>query len=122
MVFMPNLKENSDELTRLILEGKTLEALERFYAPDVQMQENDQPPRKGKALCIETEQDNLSRVSVVTAALLSREVDEALGTVRSAWEFNIVYKDGSEYQLTEVSVQQWKNGLVSRERFTYGRD
>lgn len=119
---MQTLKDRSDELTRLILEGKTLEALERFYAPDVQMQENDHPPRKGKDLCIETELDNLSRVSVVTATLLSQEIDEALGTVRTAWAFNIVYKDGTEHRLTEVSVQQWKNGLVSRERFTYGRD
>jgi hypothetical protein len=118
----PSLKEASDELTGLILSGRTLEALERFYAPDIEMQENDHPPRIGKALCMETEQDNLSRVSVVTPILLSREIDESLGTVRTVWEFHIIYKDGIEYHLREVSVQQWKNGLVSRERFTYGRD
>jgi len=119
---MDLLTRSSNELTRLILAGDTLQALERFYAPDVEIQENDHPPRKGKEMCIETELDNLSRVQEVKPILISQEIDETLGTVRSEWEFHISYKDGSFYRLKEVSVQQWKNGLVSRERFTYGRD
>jgi hypothetical protein len=119
---MLSLTESSNELTRLILAGDTLQALERFYAQDVEMQENDHPPRKGKALCIETELENLSRVREVRAELLAQEIDEALGTVRSVWQFDIAYRDGTRYQLKEVSIQQWKNGLVSRERFTYVRE
>ena len=119
---MQSLIESSAELTRLIQAGETLQALERFYAPDIEMQENDHPPRKGKELCLETERENLSRVSGVRAELRAQEIDETLGTVRSEWEFHITYKDGQQYHLKELSVQQWKNGLVSRERFTYGRD
>ena len=118
----PTLTEASDELTHLIISGRTLEALERFYAHDIEMQENDHPPRKGKSQCMEMEMDNLSRVQKVRAELLAREIDESLGTVRCEWLFHVDYKDGTHYALKEVSVQQWKNGLVSRERFTYGRD
>jgi hypothetical protein len=118
---MSSLRESSDQLTRLILSGETLKALELFYAPDIEMQENDHPPRKGKDLCLEMEMDNLANVKTVHAKLLAQEIDERLGTVRSEWEFEITYKDGSHYSLKEVSVQQWKGGLVSRERFTYGR-
>ena len=32
----------------MILEGKTLEAFEKFYAEDVVMQDNDYPARVGK--------------------------------------------------------------------------
>ena len=45
---MSDLRTNVDQLNQMILEGKTLEAFEKFYADDVVMQDNDYPARVGK--------------------------------------------------------------------------
>ena len=49
----------------LILAGKALEGLEKYYAEDAVMQENDQPPRVGKAANRAFEQDFFSKVTTV---------------------------------------------------------
>ena len=46
---MSAVKQLEQELNQMILSGKALEAFEKFYADDLVMQENDQPPRIGKA-------------------------------------------------------------------------
>ena len=38
-----DLRTNVDQLNQMILEGKILEAFEKFYADDVVMQDNDYP-------------------------------------------------------------------------------
>ena len=45
---MSDLRTTVDQLNQMILEGKTLEAFEKFYAEDVVMQDNDYPARVGK--------------------------------------------------------------------------
>ena len=38
-----------EDLIAKVVGGKALEAFDRYYADDVTMQENEQPPRVGKA-------------------------------------------------------------------------
>ena len=45
---MKDLRTLVDELNQMILEGKILDAFEKFYADDVVMQDNDYPVRVGK--------------------------------------------------------------------------
>ena len=45
---MHNLSDDVCEMNQFILDGKTLEAMEKFYADEVTMQENEDPPRSGK--------------------------------------------------------------------------
>ncbi len=40
-----------EDLIAKVVGGKALEAFDRYYADDVTMQENEQPPRVGKAAC-----------------------------------------------------------------------
>jgi hypothetical protein len=40
---MKDLRTLVDELNQMILEGKILDAFEKFYADDVVMQDNDYP-------------------------------------------------------------------------------
>jgi hypothetical protein len=47
---MATLKEKVNELNNLIASGNTVKAMELFYADDVEMQENDELPRKGKTI------------------------------------------------------------------------
>ena len=48
-----------------VVGGKALEAFDRYYADDVTMQENEQPPRVGKAACRTFEEDFLSKIKAV---------------------------------------------------------
>ena len=47
---MSNLLEKINDLNNMILQGKALEAFDKYYHEGVIMQENDNPPRKGKAV------------------------------------------------------------------------
>ena len=54
-----------EDLIAKVVGGKALEAFDRYYADDVTMQENDQPPRVGKAACRTFEADFLSKIKAV---------------------------------------------------------
>jgi len=45
---MTKLKDKLKILNKLIISGNTLEAMEMFYSDNVEMQENEDLPRKGK--------------------------------------------------------------------------
>ena len=45
---MKYLRTNVDQLNQMILEGKILDAFDKFYADDVVMQDNNYPAREGK--------------------------------------------------------------------------
>ncbi|HEV8511807.1 MAG TPA: hypothetical protein VGQ59_00930 [Cyclobacteriaceae bacterium] len=45
---MDTLKQKITELNQLVLSGKTLDAFEKFYHPEVMMQENENAPTIGK--------------------------------------------------------------------------
>ena len=47
---MSDLRTNVDQLNQMILEGKILEAFDKFYADDVVMQDNNYPARMKKLL------------------------------------------------------------------------
>lgn len=106
-------------LSRLILEGKTLEAMEQFYDEDVEMQENETPPRRGKRQCMERERKNLAGVAHMSARLLHQAINPEQGVVFSEWEFVFDDPAGQTMRLTEVSVQHWRGDKVLREKFYY---
>ena len=54
-----------EDLIAKVVGGKALEAFDRYYADDVTMQENEQPPRVGKAACRAFEVDFLSKIKEV---------------------------------------------------------
>ena len=116
---MTELKEKVNALNQLIISGDTIKAIETFYSSDIEMQENEDIPRKGKSVCIDTERDNLQKVKSLVSNLLNQAIDEEKNIVFSEWEMLITYKDNSKLMLTEVSVQHWLDGQVSREKFYY---
>ncbi|MBI2451723.1 hypothetical protein HYV50_01435 [Candidatus Pacearchaeota archaeon] len=44
------IKEDVEELNNMILQGKIMEAFEKFYDENVVMQENSEEPRIGKEI------------------------------------------------------------------------
>ena len=118
---MEQLTERVAQLTDLIQRGQTLEAMEQYYADDVLMQENETPPRVGKAVCLEHERRMLTNTTSLQATLLNQAIDEVNGVVFSEWKFEFTDLLKQRFRLTEVSVQQWHNGIIYKETFFYNK-
>ena len=107
-----------EDLIAKVVGGKALEAFDRYYADDVTMQENEQPPRIGKAACRAFEVDFLSKIKAVRTYVCD-------GYVISGNKAFIVYRidaDHAEWgtlNMSEVAIQEWSNGKVVREKFVY---
>jgi ketosteroid isomerase-like protein len=114
----PDVKTLEDQLNQLIQSGAILEALERFYADDVIMQENTDAPKIGKDVCRQAERDFLDAVEQFhSARLLGNAVNG--DTSYSEWEFDATYKGAGRIKLTQVAARRWKDGLIVHERFYY---
>jgi hypothetical protein len=116
---MTELKQRVNALNKLIISGDTVKAMETFYSNDIEMQENEDITRRGKAVCIDTERNNLQKVKSLECNLINQAIDDVKNIVFSEWSFLITYKDNKKYMLTEVSVQHWLDGLIAKEKFYY---
>jgi ketosteroid isomerase-like protein len=106
-----------EDLIAKVVGGKALDAFDRYYADDVNMQENDQPPRVGKAACRAFEEEFLSKIKAVRTYVCD-------GYVISGDKAFIVYRIDADHadwgtKMSEVAIQQWSNGKVVREKFVY---
>jgi hypothetical protein len=114
----PDVKTLDDQLNQQIQSGAILEALERFYADDVVMQENTDEPKVGMEACRRAERAFLDAIEEFHAArLLGSAVNG--DTSYSEWEFDATYKGAGRIKLTQVAARRWKDGRVAHERFYY---
>jgi predicted ester cyclase len=106
------------ELIALAGQGKFLEAIERFYAPDASMQENLEPPRMGLAALLENERKVLAAVPDIRVERVESFVVDG---DRSAihWMFLYTDRSGRKIRLDEIAYQEWRDGKIIRERFFY---
>ena len=106
------------ELNQMILEGKALEAFEKFYADDVVMQENSDEPVRGKDTNRKREEEFFASVQDFHGAeLISSAV--AGDTSFSQWSWDVTLEGAGRIQLNQVAVRTWKDGEVAQERFYY---
>jgi ketosteroid isomerase-like protein len=115
-----DLEERVREFVGLCEAGKTLEAIERFYAEDAVVFENHELARAGRAACIDCEREAQARVKE-PARLKARAhaVDAAGGVSFVEWVVRYVGADGRPMRIEEVAVQRWSAGRISEERFYY---
>lgn len=114
-----SLKENVQELNKMILEGKTMEAFEKFYDESVVMQENNQPPTVGKEANRKRELEAVSSITEFKSAEVKAvAVEEGITIVE--WFTHFVHKQYGEIKSNQVAVQRWKDGKIISERFYYG--
>ncbi|MEM9819751.1 MAG: hypothetical protein AAF985_01710 [Bacteroidota bacterium] len=116
---MAHLRERVAEFSQLIKQGETILAMERFYADHIEMRENEEAPRRGKAKCIEHERDNLAKVSDFQLQILNQAINEESGTVFTETELSFKTPKGQSMLLREVSVQRWVNVWIEEEQFYY---
>ena len=107
-----------EALNRLILDGAIMEALDRFYADDVVMQENNDPPTKGKAANLAREKAFVDSVQEFHGTTLHGQ-GSAGDVSYSEWTLDLTFKAGNRVQLHQVSARRWKDGQIVHERFYY---
>ena len=112
-----NLKTLDDDLNQHILTGRALEAMEKFYATDVSMGENMDPPTVGLAANIEREKQFFAMVESYDGKLLSQGIGD--GVTFSEWFSKVGLKNGVRYESRQVAVRRWKDGKIVSETFFY---
>lgn len=115
---MTTLAEKINDLNDLILQGKILEGFEKYYHPDVVMQENESEPTIGKTLNRQREEAFLNAVTEFRSArVLKTTIGDQVTMVE--WQFDYTHKEWGVRNYTQVSVQEWRDGLIIHEKFYY---
>jgi len=115
-----SLRERVETLNRMILEGKILDAFDRFYAENVVMADNFTGDRVGFDTCRKFEEDFVSNLTAFRGAeVLDLAVDEANGLAFVKWHFDYSHREWGDRAYNQVAVQLWKGGKIVHERFIY---
>jgi hypothetical protein len=115
---MSDLKTNVETLNNMILEGKILDAFEKFYDDDVVMQDNNYPVREGKAVNREYEEKFVNGLTEFRGAkVLNSIVSEDI--VATEWWMDYTHKDFGSRNYKQLAVQRWKDGKIVEEKFYY---
>ncbi len=106
------------DLNSLVLQGKSIEAFQKYYHQDVVMQENENAPTTGKEANLQRELEFYGAITQFRAAHpLKVTVGENYSMVE--WHYDYTHKDWGVKNYTQVSVQEWKDGQIIKEKFYY---
>jgi hypothetical protein len=114
---MPSQK-TVESFVSLVEDGKTVEAMELFYAEHATMQENAAPPRVGKSALIKHEEGALASIASLKATCV-RPIFVSGEFVVIRWVFEIEDKKGKTVRFEELAHQRWEGNLMVQERFFY---
>lgn len=114
-----DLKATFTDIKTLVLQGKAMEAFEKYYGEDVVMQENELPATFGKAANRERELEFFAKMTEFRKIEL-KTVAYGDDVIISEWFLDYTHADWGKVTHDQVSVQRWKNGKVVHERFYYG--
>jgi len=106
------------DLNGLILQGKALEAFDKYYHESVVMQENELPPTVGKKANRTREEAFFAAVTEFRQAFpLKIAVGEDISMVE--WKYDYTHAEWGVRNYVQISVQEWKDGRIIREKFYY---
>ena len=116
---MTELFEKISDLNDLVLQGKSLDAFDKYYHEDVVMQENENAPTVGKTANRNREEEFFAAITEFRGA---RPLKVTVGedTTMVQWWYDYTHKDWGVRNYTQVSVQEWKDGKIWKEQFFYG--
>jgi len=103
---------------QLVEDGKTVEAMVRYYAEHASMQENATAPRVGKSVLIKHEEDALASIASMKATCI-RPLFVSGDFVVIRWVFEIQDKKGKTMRFEELAHQRWEGELMAEEKFFY---
>lgn len=116
---MTTLLEKICDLNDLVLQGKVLEAFDKYYHDDVIMQENENSPMIGKSINRKRE-ENFFEGLVEFRSIKPLKVTVGEGVTMVQWHYDYTHKDWGVRNYTQVSVQEWRDGKIIKEQFFYG--
>ena len=112
------IESSLKELNSLVLEGKLMDAFEKFYHEDVAMQENDLPATISKEANRKRELEFLNNIQEFRGAeVKGLAVDGNVSYV--IWRYDYTHKEWGVRNYTQVSVQEWQEGKIIKEKFIY---
>jgi hypothetical protein len=107
-----------DAFVAHVLSDDHVGAIEAWYADDATMQENQEPPRVGRAALVAGEQQMLARFAGVRSELLAPPLVNG-DQVAIRWRFTFTTRSGRELAMEEVAWQTWTGDKIWRETFFY---
>ncbi|TDW51711.1 hypothetical protein EV144_101387 [Flavobacterium sp. 270] len=107
-----------EEFIAMVESNEHDKAIEKFYAVDASMQENQSEPRVGRDNLVANEKNVLSKVkSLVSKCIRPYFING--DTVVIQWFFRFEWKDGSISEIEEIAYQNWDGELIKKEKFFY---
>ena len=109
-------RERVRQLVETVEQGRFLDAFEEFYAEEVTMRENNNPPTVGKAANRERERAFVGYVAEVRE---NRAASVVVDGDRSAinWVAEYIGTDGQRLRFDQIAHQTWRDGKIVSERF-----
>ena len=114
---MPS-KQTLDAFVKMVLDGKHDDAIAQFYHPDSTMQENMNPPRKGRDGNVARERavmDRFAEIHSATEGPIFVNGDHVV--IR--WVFRFKAANGTGFTMDELAYQRWDGEKIAEERFYY---
>lgn len=111
-------RERVNAFVATVREGRFVDAIAEFYAPDATMQENLSPPKGGRDLLIAGEKMMLGSVRQIVTRRASPVIVDGERVV-IGWEFEVTGLDGGVRRLDELALQTWRGDHIVEERFYY---
>jgi len=110
--------ETLERFIAMVERNEHAQACEAFYTEDSTMQENQEPPRRGRAAHVANEERVMARASSVQSRCV-RPVLVHGDTVVIRWIFDFVWVDGRETHMEELAYQRWDGERIAQETFFY---
>jgi hypothetical protein len=114
---MPS-RERVNAFVSAVREGRYVEAIADFYAPEASMQENMSPPRRGRDLLIAGEKALLGQMRQVVTRRASPVLVDG-DRVVIGWEFEFTAADGAVRRPAELALKTWRDDRFVEEQFYY---
>lgn len=114
---MENQIENALlDLKELLGKGQFIEAMEKYLANDVVLQEANNEPKIGKEVCLQAERELLATV-VDFGGYEMKNI--AINGDTSYYEavMDFTTNDGTKHHFEQVNRTQWKDGKIINERY-----
>lgn len=106
-------------LNDLIMQGEFREAFEQFYDDELIFQFNDEQPLVGKDVIRKQKENELHDIlEFKSAKPLKVTIGEQSTMVE--WELKDEHRIHGERNYTQVTVQDWKQGLIIKEKMYCG--
>ena len=110
--------ETLERFIAAVEENDHVGAIERFYAPNASMQENESEPRRGRDVLAANERAVLARMRSVRSRCV-RPVFVAGDHVVVRWIFEFESLDGARRRMEELAYQRWEGDRIVEEKFFY---